>query len=115
MLVKRWLDSRDAQPMSGTEGTTCLSFSPDSKRIAFVSLDHPNISSTPPTGGTLKIVSVDGGPATTLCDNVLWPWIHWGEDDFIYFTSNTDNGLHRILATDVTRTSESLTLPGEDE
>jgi len=60
-------------------------FSPDSESVAFYA------------GGSLKKISLTGGPAITLCQAPsVWSSGTWGPDDTIVFTRN--NSLHRVSA-----------------
>ena len=56
-------------------------FSPDQKRIAFVSLFPGNLFM-----GRLKIIPATGGPLQTIADSAyVTPW--WGTDGYIYFSA----------------------------
>jgi serine/threonine-protein kinase len=61
-------------------------FSPDQKRIAFISL-FPGSQFT----GRLKVVSAAGGPLQTIADSaIVTPW--WGADGYIYFSAPSGTG-----------------------
>ena len=73
----------------GTEGAISPFFSPDGQWIAFGSgIDN-----------TLKRISVQGGPAQTICpiEGLLLGGT-WGTDDTIVFATANSNGLRRVPA-----------------
>jgi serine/threonine-protein kinase len=76
-------------PMRGTEGAMSPFFSADGQWIAFGSgIDF-----------TLKRISVQGGPAQTICpiEGLLLGGT-WGTDDTIVFATANSNGLRRVPA-----------------
>ncbi len=90
-LFIRSLDQLDATPLAGTEGAFGPSFSPDGKRIAFVS-GAPR---------AVRVVSTTGGAVTTLTDSLVDPGgLAWGNDGYIYYDGHLEgDGLARIRET----------------
>ena len=85
-LFVRAMDTPDDRPMAGTDLAVDPFFSPDGQWIAFFS------------GGTLKKISINGGPALTLC-NVNDPrGATWGPNDTIIFSPNQSDGLWQVSA-----------------
>jgi WD40 repeat protein len=84
-LSVRALDSLQAQPLAGTGGAIYPFWSPDSRYIGFFA------------DGKLKKISLNGGPAQTLCDA---PGIGrggtWNREGVILFAAG--NGLSRVPA-----------------
>ncbi|MBI5601395.1 MAG: PD40 domain-containing protein [Gemmatimonadetes bacterium] len=78
-----------AVPLAGTERAANPSFSPDGKRIAYVSLSSPR---------ALKVVPVAGGPALTLTDSLVdMGGVSWGTDGYIYYDGHLEgDGVARI-------------------
>ena len=67
-------------------------FSPDQKRIAFISL-FPNEQ----FAGRLKVVPAAGGAVQTLADSAIaTPW--WGTDGYIYFSAPSGSRAPDVLA-----------------
>ena len=103
-LYMRSLDQLAAEPISGTEGASTAFFSPDGEWIAFISQ------------GSLKRVSVRGGPPVTLADAAS-PGFggsgfggSWGDDGTIFYPlGGSRSGLFRIPAAG--GTAEPLTTP----
>jgi len=81
----RALDSVQAQPLPGTEGTVAAGFwwSPDSQYIAFASQ------------GKLKKIAASGGPAQALCDVSTVVGGTWNGDGVIVF-GQIPSGLWRV-------------------
>ena len=82
-LYLRRLDDLTVQPIPSTEGAYNPVFSPDGKRIAFV------------TGAPreLRVVSLAGGVAVTLTDSLVdFGGVTWSEDGYLYYMvrSQTD-------------------------
>jgi Tol biopolymer transport system component len=73
------MDSLEAHPIEGTEGAAAFPFwSPDSRWIAFES------------GGKLKKIDTEGGPAQVLCDvGPLFTGGFWTQDGRIVFSDLT--------------------------
>ena len=87
-LVLRSLDSSQVQPLPSTESVSTRSpfWSPDSRSIGFYS------------GGKLKTVSANGGPAQVLCDASLSGFGGaWNSDGVILFVGNS-GPLQRVNA-----------------
>jgi len=89
-LAVRELGSREARGIPGSEnGGLQPFFSPDSRWVAFFSVD-----------GTLKKVSLDGGAPVVVADGInasTWSSGVWTDDDQIYFTGNS-NRIYRVSA-----------------
>ncbi len=88
-IVVRALDEPQWRVLPGTEHAINPSFSPDGKRIAFVSTMLPR---------TVKVVPVEGGPITALTDSLVdTGGLTWGEDGYIYFDGHLEgDGIARI-------------------
>jgi len=86
LLCLRSLDSSEIQPLPGTDNARSPFWSPDSRSIGFYS------------GGKLKTISADGGPAQVLCDaDQAGHGGTWSGDGVILFTA--DSGpLQRVNA-----------------
>ena len=87
-----WIRKRDqphATPLAGTEGAANPFFSPDGSRLGFLATGHT---------GALKVVSLDGGPPTTVTDvGVDLGGAAWGYDGYIYFDGQLEgDGLARV-------------------
>ncbi len=83
-LYVRRVDRLVGSQLAGTEGATAPFLSPDGAWVGFRS------------GGTLKKVSILGGPTVTLCELPdLLTGANWGADDTIVFGSAT-GGLYRV-------------------
>jgi Tol biopolymer transport system component len=80
----RALDSQQARPLNGTEGSVTFFWSPDSRHLVFQSL------------GKLKKIDIAGGPPQTLCDA---PGVtlggSWNADGVILFGGN-NAGIMRV-------------------
>jgi serine/threonine-protein kinase len=89
-LYVRRLDRLDVQPMRGIPVAAAPFFSPDSRSIGFFV----------PATSELKKVSVEGGPAITLCKYPGTPrGATWGTTDTIVFATNdAATGLFRVGA-----------------
>ena len=87
-IYVRAVDDFDARPISGTETSLFLSFSPDGESLSFITGGVPNRVGR--TDGRLKRVSVNGGPVQTLADiqtaGLGPPTQHWGPDGNILFS-----------------------------
>jgi serine/threonine protein kinase/Tol biopolymer transport system component len=76
-LFVRLRDQLKATAIPGTEGAINPVFSPDGNRIAF--MDRV-------AGGNIKVVSLAGGPATSVTDSAVGaPGLTWGPDGYIYY------------------------------
>jgi serine/threonine-protein kinase len=87
-LWSRPLNRLTAEPIPGTVGGYNWNFSPDGKRLAFI---------TGSAVSTLNVVSLTGEPPIALHDSVMWFGGDWGADGMIYFT-NPQWSLSRIPA-----------------
>ncbi|HEV2351088.1 MAG TPA: protein kinase [Terriglobia bacterium] len=100
LLWVRPLDSTEAHPLHGTEGTMTPFWSPDSRYLGFFA------------NGKLRKIEVSGGATVDLCDA---PWGRggaWAPDGTILFAPNIDSTIYRISAgggspTAVTRFDQS--------
>jgi serine/threonine-protein kinase len=95
-LYMRALDQLQASPVADTEGGISPFFSPDSQWLGFFA------------GNKLKKVSVEGGPAQSICDANEVRGASWAPDDTILFAVGT-SGLRRVPATG--GTPQVLTTP----
>ncbi len=86
-LWTRRFDARTATRIPGTEGAIYPFWSPDCHDIAFFS------------GGSLKRVSVNGGPVRTLCAAALGRGGSWSPNGTILFAGATEGPLMSIAAT----------------
>jgi len=82
-LLRRRLDRTDVEPMSGTDGGNNPFMSPDGRWVGFTADNH------------MKKVSLEGGPAVTLCD-ANWGGGTWAADGSIVFTRGYSTGLYRV-------------------
>jgi Tol biopolymer transport system component len=98
-LWVRDLDSFSARPLPGTEGGFLPFWSPDSRTVAFQTLD---------AGGKLKRVDVAGGPAVNLREAPYGYGGTWAQDGsqkgVILFAPNRTGGLFRVPAAGGTQT-----------
>jgi serine/threonine-protein kinase len=85
VYLKR-LDRFDEQVVSGTDGATSSTFSPDGSSLGIV------------VEGRVKIIPVAGGPAVTIAENAGDFGIDWAADDTIVYTSSKTWGLMRVPA-----------------
>jgi serine/threonine-protein kinase len=87
-----WIRQRDqlhGSPLPGTEAAWQPFFSPDGRRVAFVTEDRQ-----------LKVVSLTGEPPLTLVESDLDPVSGaWGVDGYVYFGSLPRGRLMRVSAT----------------
>jgi serine/threonine-protein kinase len=77
MLFRRSFDQLSVNAIPGSEGAYQPFFSPDGRWVAFFA-----------TGGDLKKIPLDGGPAVTLASGLLnpqWDFGVWRDDDVIVF------------------------------
>jgi Tol biopolymer transport system component len=88
-----WLRRRDqlhAKPLAGTVGAVNPFFSPDGSRVGFVTTGVPR---------ALKVISLQGGPPTTVTDSLVDAGgAAWGDDGYIYFDSQGP-GIARVRET----------------
>ena len=90
-LYFRAIDQLDAAPIRGSEGGEAPFFSPDGSQVGFLD------------GRLLRRVSVQGGPALTICDlgftgSDQLRGASWGADDTIVFATTASEGLMRVSA-----------------
>ena len=88
-LIVRSLEHLRGVPLQGTESAMNPSFSPDGRRVAFVTSASPR---------TLRVAPIAGGPVTTLTDSLVdLGGVSWGRDGYIYFDAHFEgDGLARI-------------------
>jgi len=87
MLYRREGAELIPRPIPGTEGAALPSLSPDGKWVAFFS------------GGQLKKVPIDGGPAVVIAAVTQSNGVSWGPDDVIVLGSYGGvEGLSRVAA-----------------
>ncbi|MGD2124412.1 MAG: protein kinase [Gemmatimonadota bacterium] len=81
----------NAGPVPGTENGFNPAISPDGLDVVYLDRARP--------GGPfpLRVVALDGSGPRTLPDTAIWG-LHWGVDDFIYYTSWGLNEIRRIPA-----------------
>jgi len=97
--TRLWLRTRDqlrGSPLAGTEGAVNPFFSPDGSRLGFV------VPGVPPRSKTaVKVLSLDGGPPTTVIDSLVdFGGAAWGYDGYIYFDGRLEgDGIARVLET----------------
>ncbi len=91
-LVVRPMDALEATTLPGTENAANPAFSPDGKRIAFVTLASPR---------ALKVINLSGGPPITLTDSLVdLGGVSWGYDGYIYYDGHLEgDGVARIRET----------------
>ena len=84
----RRLGSLAAVPLPGTEEGYNPSFSPDGRRLAFIS-GNPR---------TVRVISLAGGPAISLTDSLVdRGGLVWGDDGYIYYDGHlTGDGIARV-------------------
>ncbi len=85
-LWVRRLDQLSAMPIQGSQGGTSPFFSPDGKRLGFIT-----------NGTSVRIASLDGSPLVTLTDKANSTAGDWGDDGYVYF--EVDSGLGRMKPT----------------
>jgi Tol biopolymer transport system component len=82
----RFLDGLTAQPLSGTDNTLTLFWSPDSRYIAFGA------------GGKLRKIDASGGPPLTLADMTGNNGGSWNHNDVILFPPTPQSTVFRVSA-----------------
>ena len=87
-LFVRSLDQLRAVSLPGTESAMNPSFSPDGRRVAFVT--------SAPRG--LRVATIAGGPVTPLTDSLVdLGGVSWGRDGYIYYDAHLEgDGVARI-------------------
>ena len=83
-LWVRALDSLQANSLPGTDGTSDLFWSPDSRFIGFVAQ------------GKLKKIVASGGPPQILCDAPNARGGTWSRDGIILFAATANSGFFRV-------------------
>jgi len=88
-LWVRALDQVRATPLAGTEFAANPTFSPDGKRIAFVTSQTPR---------ELRVVPAGGGPVLTLADSLVdLGGASWGDDGYVYYDGHLEgDGIARV-------------------
>jgi serine/threonine-protein kinase len=90
-LFLKTRDKLDAEPLPGTAGAINPAFSPDGNRVAF--MDRI-------AGGSIKVVTLSGGAATSLTDSLIGaPGLAWGWDGYIYYDRIGVGPLMRVRET----------------
>ena len=83
----RKLSSDSSYIVPGSERVSGFAFSPDGESLVFLG-----------EGGAFRRIAVEGGPSTQIAaPNPFNTSLHWGADDWIYFTQNT-GALSRVPA-----------------
>ncbi|EXL54105.1 hypothetical protein FOCG_07194 [Fusarium oxysporum f. sp. radicis-lycopersici 26381] len=82
-----------------------FSWSPDGKRIAFMSQESPHIEEAMLTGTTISTVDVENGKVTELCKVINEPYdLTWAPDGQVYFITGVpadkDTGGRAVYKTD---------------
>ena len=105
-LYHRRLDAFETTPVPESENAKWVAFSPDSRRIAY-------LTNAPDGTSTLKKVSLDGGPVVELLElsRPGNPTADWWSDDELFVSLNRGNTLARLPA-DGGEPKEILTLEG---
>ncbi|MEO7521015.1 MAG: protein kinase, partial [Gemmatimonas sp.] len=90
-LWRRAMNELRGEPISGTEGAMSPSFSPDGKRLAFVS-GNPRV---------LRSIDLEGGVVVTLTDSLVDAGgVSWGSDGYVYYDGHlAGDGLARVRET----------------
>ena len=89
-LHRRDLDSRESQPLPGTESATSVFFSPDGRWVGF----HSGAESA------LMRVALSGGAPQRIASIAGYPvGASWGPDDSIIYSDNSSRGLRSVIAT----------------
>jgi serine/threonine protein kinase len=86
MIWLRPLNSLEAHPIPGTEGTMRPFWSPDSRHLGFYA------------AGKLKRVPIEGGPPLTLCEFSRGADGSWGADNMILFDGRTGDSIQVVSA-----------------
>ena len=93
-LYTRRLDEFEAHPVPGSKNASWAAFSPDSRRIAYLTMS--------PTGsGAIKKVSLDGGPVVELLELEEAPGnavANWWSDDELFVSLSNGRTLARLSA-----------------
>jgi len=90
VLLHRRFYELEAHPLPGTDGAWAPAFAPDGERVAFVTFG---------SGGTaIRVVSLSGGPPTSLLDADVGSTVSWGSHDDLYFLSASAPAVYRVPA-----------------
>jgi eukaryotic-like serine/threonine-protein kinase len=87
LLWVRELRKLSADAIEGTEGASFPFWSPDGRSIAFFA------------DGKLKKISLDGGPAVTLCEAPFGRGGDWDSSGVIIFAPASHSGIYRVSQT----------------
>ncbi len=83
----RDLSSDSAHIVPGSQGVSWFVFSPDNKSLIFLG-----------EGGSFRRMAVEGGPSIAIAaPNPFNSSLHWGADDWVYFTQSS-GALSRVRA-----------------
>ncbi len=95
-LLLRSRDQLRVAPLASTERAVNPFFSRDGSRLGFVVLGRPPHSNT-----AVKVLSLDGGPPTTVTDSLVdLGGAAWGYDGYIYFDGRLEgDGIARVPET----------------
>jgi len=107
-LYHRRLDAFETTVVPESENAAWVNFSPDGDRIVY-------LTNAPDGTGTIKKVSLDGGPVVELLEVSKWPGHpsgDWWSDNEIFVSLNRGRTLARLPA-DGGEPEEILTLEGE--
>jgi len=106
-LFRRDMAFLEVQPIPGTEGVQANTpfFSPDGQWVGW--------AGGAPGGVALRRVSLAGGPAATIVEELMIRGVSWGPDDTIVYGSEEGVGLRRVAVTG--GVPEDLTTPAEGE
>jgi serine/threonine protein kinase len=85
-LYLRRMNQREAKGIAGTEGGINPFLSPDNRWVGFWA------------DGKLKIIPLEGGVATMLCESPRIFGANWGRDNKIVFSDGEMSGLLRVSA-----------------
>jgi len=90
VLVQRRLGDFTPHELPGTSGAWAPQFAPDGERVAFVSFVSRRV--------IVKVVSLAGGPPTTVLDSAVGSAVAWGPGDHLYYVHATEPAVYRVAA-----------------